>query len=144
MNKNIAPLYRKFKASGLNANQSLQSAKTVYAFQQLEAEGLVRMRAEPETDCYLDVHGEPEAYTAKNGKRVSAEQAKKELIEILDRYGCWWTTSEYLDENGEWQQADSCGMHTGYENVLCPFQNCYVVDEMAAAVRAAGKRIFPI
>lgn len=102
-------------------------------FRKLEDEGLVRMRAEPESESYFDSYGEPEAYTDAKGRHVSAEDALKDLVHVLDLYGCWWTCSEVLVD-GEWEMADSCGMHTGYKNPLSPLENCYVVDEMQAAL----------
>lgn len=133
MNKNVSLLYKKFRSAGYDPKQALHSAKIVAAFNILESEGLVRMRAEPEKENYMEVYGKSEGYTKANGTHVSTEQAQKELCEILDRDGCWWTCSEiFVDE--KWEMVDSCGMHTGYKNPLCPVENCYVVDEMQAAI----------
>lgn len=133
MNKKLAPIYKQFRVAGNNAAVSLRSAKTVLAFRKLESEGLVRMRVEPETESYLDSYGEPEEYIAQDGRHVSAKEALEELLHTLETYGCWWTCSEVLVD-GTWEHADSCGMHTGYKNPLCPVENCYVVDEMQAAL----------
>lgn len=133
-------LYRKCRAKkpfmiiGEDAKVSLRTAKTILRFRQLEADGLVRLRAEPEQESYFDVF-EPEGYTNAEGHWVTADQARKEICEVLDRDGVWWTCSEWFDGE-EWQQADSCGMHTGYKNPLNPFENCYIVGHMASAIDA--------
>lgn len=133
MNNTIKSNYRQFRSKGgMDAKQALRAAKTLAKFNEL-GEECVRMRAEEEQESYMDCHGEVEGYTDIHGRRVSAEQAEKELVKLLDRYGVWITISEYWD-GAEWQTADSCGMHAGYKNVLSPFENWYVVDEMEAAI----------
>lgn len=137
----LLSLYRRcrrdkpFMLVGRDAECSLSAAKTILAFRELESRGLVRMRAEPEQENYFDVFGEPESYTNAQGHEVSADKAREDLIATLDRDGCWWTVSEWFDGD-EWQHADSCGMHAGYKNPLDPFENCYVIQEMRAAVDA--------
>lgn len=46
--------------------------------------------------------------------------------------------AEWFDGN-EWHHADSCGMHTGYKDPLSPFENCYIIGEMQAAIEALEK-----
>jgi hypothetical protein len=121
-----------FMLVGQDAKCSLATAKTILRFRELEA---VRLRKEEEQENYFDTYGKPEGYTNAQGHWVSEAQATKDLEEMLDRYGLWWTCSEWF--NGEeWQQADSCGMHSGYKNPLDPFENCYIVDEMFSAITA--------
>lgn len=140
MNAELLRLYHQcrqrkpFMLVGRDAACSLSAAKTILRFRELESRGLVRMRAEPEQENYFDVFGDPEAYTNAQGHKVSGEQAKADLIAALDRDGVWWTCSEWFDGE-EWNHADSCGMHAGYSNPLDPFENCYVIDEMAEAIR---------
>ncbi len=136
-------LYHKFRLTkpfmlvGFDAKLSLDAAKTLVEFERLESLGLVRMRCEPEEERYFDVFGKPDAYTNGQGKRVSAEDALKEMVEMLDRDGCWWTVAEWrASENEDWDQADSCGMHAGYKDPLSPFENCYVIQEMQSAIDA--------
>lgn len=130
MNAELLSLYHRcrrdkpFMRVGRDAECSLAAAKTILAFRELESRGLVRMRAEPETDNYFDVFGDE-----------GTPAQRKRTEEIIERLGCWWTVSEWFDGD-EWQHADSCGMHTGYKNPLDPFENCYVIDEMQAAVDA--------
>ena len=131
MNTELKNLYLKFlKHSpfmlvGHKARLALDAAKTLIRFRELEADGLVRMRCEPETENYFDVYG-----------REDSAKHQKKTEDIIERLGCWWTVSEFF--NGEeWEHADSCGMHTGYNDPLSPFENCYVIDEMRAAINAA-------
>ena len=114
-----------FMLAGRNSELALMSAKTLVAFRQAEADGLVRMRCEPEEENYFDVYG-----------RDGTPAELKRMEEIIERLGCWWTVAEWFD-GSEWNQADSCGMHAGYKNPLDPFENCYVIDEMRSALDAA-------
>lgn len=109
---------------GSDAACSLDAARTILAFREMENAGLVRMRAEPETENYFDVFGDE-----------MDKKEKKRMEEIIDLLGCWQTVSEFFDGE-EWQFADACGMHTGYKNPLDPIENCYVVQEMQAALDA--------
>lgn len=128
--------HKPFMLVGQDAKCSLESAKTILRFRELESDGLVRLRAEPEEESYFDVYGDIELdHAERNGHPISREQARKDLIETLERDGVWWTVAEWFDGD-EWQQADSCGMHTGYKNPLDPFENCYVIQEMQSAIDA--------
>jgi hypothetical protein len=140
MNPKLLKLYHQcrrdkpFMLVGRDAECSLRSARTILAFREKESEGKVRMRAEPEEESYLSVYGDDELRNAeRNGHPVPYEKAREELVEMLDDKGVWFTVSEWFDGN-EWHHADSCGMHTGYDDPLDPFENCYVVQEMQAAL----------
>jgi hypothetical protein len=109
-------------------------------FADAEDGGKVRLRAEPEQESYFDVYGEPEGYTGIHGKRVSAEDAHKELAEILDRDGAWVVIAEYRIGDDEWEHADSVGM-CSYADPLDPVQNCYVADLMQSALDALDKEL---
>lgn len=131
--------WRKFLDTGGYCNPpgraqcALDHARTLQEWRDAESAGLVRLRQEEEQESYLDSYGEPEAYTDMNGRRVSAEKAREELCELLDRKGCWWIVSEVF--NGEeWEQADSIGMCAGYDDPCSPFENSYVPDLMRAAL----------
>lgn len=147
MKTNISPellaMYRKcrtrkpFMLVGRDAECSLRSAKTILAFRQLESDGLVRMRCEPEEESYFDVYGKPELEW-RNGHTLSREETDKNLEALLELDGVWWTVAEWFD-GYEWQQADSCGMHAGYKNPLDPFENCYVIQEMQSAIDALNE-----
>lgn len=124
-----------FMLVGHDARCSLNAARTILRFRELESAGRVRMRAEPEAESYFSVYGEPEGYVNAQGHEVSAETEREEMCAILDRDGVWCSISEWFDGE-DWQLADSCGMHTGYKNPLDPFENCYVVQEMQEAIDA--------
>ena len=94
---------------------------TIETFRALESDGLVRLRALPEIESYFDVYGEPDS-----------AQERQEIIDQIDRNGCWFVVSEYL-ANGEWHHADSVGMCV-YARPLDPAENCYVEDLMRAAI----------
>lgn len=140
MKKELVAMYlemrlkKPFMLVGRDAACSLRAAKTLLAFRLAESDGLVRMRCEPEQEAY-DMG---DLICERNGHPISKEQARKEMVEILERNGVWWTVSEFFDGKG-WRQADSCGMHAGYKNPLDPFENCYVIDEMQSALDTLEK-----
>jgi hypothetical protein len=134
MTAEITSLYAKARKAGYPAAQALRAAKIVNDWQSLESDGKVRMEINPEEDSYFDVYGEPDAYEGENGKRVSAEQAKVELVDLLDRWGCYYVVTEYLDANGEWQHADFIGMCV-YLDPADWRENWYIPDLMAEAIR---------
>ncbi len=112
---------------------AIRSARTLAEWRVLESAGLVRLRAEPEQESYFSVFGEPDGYEGANGRRVSAEQARKEMEEIIERDGNWCVVSQYWDGE-KWRHADSIGQCTGYSNPIDPFCNDYVVGLMASAI----------
>lgn len=145
MNAELKSLYLQCRAAkpfmlvGSDAKCSLEAARTILAFRHAEADGLVRLRKEEEQESYLDVYGDSVLDgMERNGHPLSREDARKDLAETLERDGVWVSISEWFDGD-EWQMADSCGMHTGYRDPLCPFQNCYIVDEMQAALDALNE-----
>jgi hypothetical protein len=96
---------------------------TIETFRALESDGLVRLRAFPETDSWFDVYGEPD----------DANQ-RQEIIDQIDLHGCWLIESEFYAD-GAWHHADSVGMCV-YSRPLDPAENWYVEDLMRAAVDA--------
>jgi predicted HD phosphohydrolase len=95
----------------------------IETFRAFESDGLVRLRALHEIESYFNVYGEPDS-----------AQERQEIIDQIDRYGCWFVISEYFTE-GQWHHADSVGMCV-YARPLDPAENCYVEDLMRSAVRA--------
>lgn len=93
-------------------------------FRILESQGLVRLRALPETESYFDVYGEPDS-----------AQERQEIIDQIESNGCWFVVSEFYAD-GSWHHADSVGMCV-YSNPLDPSENCYVEGLMDSAVRAS-------
>jgi len=94
-------------------------------FRSLESQGLVRLRALPETESYFDVYGEPDS-----------AQERQEIIDQIESNGCWFVVSEFYADSS-WHHADSVGMCVGYSNPLDPSENCYVEGLMDSAVCAA-------
>ncbi len=83
----------------------------------------VRIRAEIEQDNYFSVYGR---------ENISKEE-DAEIERMIELWGMYCVISEYLDNDGEWQIADSVGMCI-YENPLNPFENEYVIDLMKSAL----------
>lgn len=83
MNKELVSLYQKFRQHspfmlvGHNARLALHAAKTLIRFRQLEADGVVRMRCEPETENWFDLYG-----------REEDPKDQKHMEEIIERLGC--------------------------------------------------------
>lgn len=130
MSKQLLEYYKRFRAAspfmlvGHNAEQALSAANTLLAWNEGESAGLVRIVCEPEIDNYFDVHGEPDT-----------ESEKKRIVDVLERDGCWHVKTEYWDEERQsWEFADGVGMNTGYKDPCSPFENCYVIGMMQAAL----------
>jgi hypothetical protein len=129
--------YTQFRKAGYLPIQALRAAKTLLQWAELESQDLVRLSADPEEESYFAYWGEPEGYTDVNGRRVSAEQERKEMERELELNGCWFIRSEYrATSDAQWEQADHVGMNTGYCNPLSPFENAYVIDLMRSAIDA--------
>jgi hypothetical protein len=127
------------REGGYDAAAALRAAKIWRRFDELESAGLVRMRAEDEQENWFDVFGEPEAFTDIHGRRVTAEQAREQIADSIARNGNYWIVAEYRDSDGQWEQADSIGMCSGYENPLSPLENWYVPDLMDSALDAVAE-----
>lgn len=139
MTTTIASTYAKARRAGYGAQSALMAARTVLEFAEAERAGLVRMVCEAEVDNYFDVYGEPEGYTDGHGRRVSAEKERAQMVETLERDGCWIVAAEWFDGcphcgRGEWETAGSVGMCTGYKNPLDWLENWYVPDLMREAL----------
>jgi hypothetical protein len=99
---------------------------TIETFRALESDGLVRLRALPETESYFDVFGEPDS-----------AQERQEIIDQIESNGCWLVVSEFYAD-GQWHHADCIGMCV-YSNPLDPAENCYVEDLMRAAIDSLNR-----
>lgn len=148
MNPAILAEYRKFRGRGCivgrDAQSALRSARVVASFRVLERADHVRLAQCLEAEGYFDVYGEPEGYTSVHGRRVSAEQERKEMCDTIERLGCWCISAEIKRGcrhcgRSEWETVDGVGMCAGYENPLSPYENPYIVDLMAAAIAAVGE-----
>jgi len=123
MDRETLSLYRRFRKSspfmlvGHMARQALDAAKTLKRFRELESAGLVKLEVEPDYDFdWSDLDEECRKQYGDDGA---------------------WTTLTYwrASEVDEWQLADCCSGHVGYDNPASPFENCYVIDEMREAIR---------
>jgi hypothetical protein len=135
--------YQAARAAGMNALNAWSTSKTLVAWAAAERRGLVRIRAEAERESYFDVYGRPDGYIGANGRRVSAEQETKELVDMLDAKGCWRVIGERSTcrRCGTWEQVDSVGMCTGFDNPTDWRENWCVPDIMAETLLAAGVRV---
>jgi hypothetical protein len=145
MDRTLATTYHKFREHspfmlvGENAAQALRSAKTLIAFRELEEQGKVRIKVEPEYENYFDVFGEPD--DSKDRQRI---------IDQIERDGCWCVIVEYLERTEctiedcacpfhrapreMWETADSIGMCVGYNDPTDPFENAYIIGLMEEAI----------
>lgn len=116
---------------------ALANARTLLQWRKLQAAGFVRIRQKEDTSPYDP--GDDGAYTNVHGRRVSEEEAKKEIAQMLERFGNWAVVTDYYDD-GVWKEADSvCGC-VGYRKPCDPFENCYVPQLMAAAIQQCNLR----
>jgi len=138
VNSTLLAVYRNLKSNGggivgESSKQALREAKIILAFREEEENENVRLRVCHELDNYFDVYGDPDGYVNAQGKHVSAEKERAEIERQIERCGCMLVVSEYKDDEGDWQIADSIGMCI-YEDPTDPFQNCYVPELMAQAL----------
>lgn len=115
-------LYRKFRSNppfmlvGYNAIQALEAAKLIEAWNRLESVGLVRLQAEADEDYQWN------EYDPKESEKYGDD-------------GAWGSVGEYrTSPDGEWETGDSVWGHVGYNDVLSPYENCYILDIMRQTV----------
>ena len=109
--KQLVRDYSRFRQAGWHAATALRAVRTCAEFAALESLGLVRLVASEEVESYFDVFGEPEGYTDGNGKRVSAEAERQELVRSFERDGVWHVGSQWrTSEADEWRPAAGVGM----------------------------------
>lgn len=118
--------YTEARKAGYSAKHAHSVAKTLVEWD--EAGDNVRISLDEEQENYFDVYGVPDAYTDGNGRRVSAEKAREEMCDLLERWGCYVVYAEYF-HGGEWHQADSIGMCV-YRRPDDWRENWYVPDLM--------------
>lgn len=135
--------FQQLRAAGLKASEALRSAKIWEAFEEAEAEGLLRLQQIPEQGGPFDSFGEPEAYQDPSGRRISAEEAKAEALRLADLWGGWIVSVEIFRPACEicgrpegWKALDSVGGFWGYEDPLSPLQNPYAADLMQQGLEA--------
>lgn len=127
--------YRRYRKLGYSASVALRNAKIVERFEQLESDGVVRVCYDGERESYFDVHGDPDPYTDRHGRRWAADQAKAEIARLIDLYGCLCVYTEVLfdEDEDDWERADSVGMVI-QDKPMSAFDNPSVPDIMLAAI----------
>lgn len=99
MNDWIKAEYFRLRALGWYATQAFDAAKVNDAWEDAEAEGLVRVRAEPE-ECIPIEDFAPEFENSEEENRWYAH---------VNNVGIWVFFTEYLDPIHGWTLADSIG-----------------------------------
>jgi len=102
--------YREYRRKGWPPNWAIHQARTRVAWEKAEAEGVVRMRVEPDEcsnldDLLGDVYN-PDVNTDIHPARL--EREKEQEIQRINDYGVWGIIGEYKCPCcGEWTNADS-------------------------------------
>lgn len=117
----VRNLYHAARRAGYPAASALDMARTIAKFRALEDIGAVRIRAEHDEETSFD-EGE-EAFGTIGEFRTDFEYLSD-----------WLPSDTEEDHVTDWEHADSCWGHVGYQDVTDPLENPYVVDEMAECV----------
>lgn len=113
--------YRQLRHAGYRAGESLRSAKIVDRFNRAERAGLVRISLIPDDSEYDP--GDTDGMTAKQ---------VTDMWDRINRLGVYGVVGEYrLNEDSEWESADSVWGCAGYDHADSFIENCYVPDIMA-------------
>lgn len=113
MAQHIRSLYKRFRKAGYRASEAITNTKILDKWEDLEADGMVRIIALAEDESYFDVFGKPDS-----------ERDRKRIVEEIELNGCWVVVSQvYNDETDKWEWYDSIGMCTGYNDPTSPFEN---------------------
>lgn len=120
MNKETRHLYKRFRLTGQPGSEAIANARTVARFDELEANGLVRIHAkEYQADEFIATYGPADGETAL----------------AIDRDGAYEVETEYYD-GLSWQFADCvacvCPKPTD------PFHNGNVPELMNTALQLLG------
>lgn len=133
----IRQLYLNARKAGHRAEEAYRNAKIVDEFNSRDD---CRITAEPEKESYFDVFGEPDGYVDIHGRWHSPEQERSEIVDTIERLGCWIVSCECLNHLGEWEIVDSVGMNTGYEKPCNWLENVYVTDLMQSGLQFLEQR----
>lgn len=72
--------------------------------------GRAQICREPEIESYFDIYGEPEGYENAKGERVTPEQEREDIIDLIDRDGLWIYFAQVECKCcGQWKTVDSLG-----------------------------------
>jgi hypothetical protein len=118
-----------YLTTGTNAQSHLRDARMLAEWDEYEALGLVRIRVKD--DPFYERHD------FDGAERCTEDYPCAECRAIERGDGPCVTISEWrLSVDDEWEEADSCWGHVGYDRPDSPFENPYVIDHMHAALRA--------
>ena len=123
--------YQTFRTAGYRAAEALRAVKVVNAYAQLP-EDQRAILAEPESESYFDVFGQPVGYTNIYGQIISAEDERKEIERQIEVNGDYRIAAYWRGE-----LVDSVGHCVGYDDPLNPMENAYVLDLMQAVLDAS-------
>ena len=126
--------YRRLRRFGWKPAQAWRAAETMVQFERAEDAGLVRLLVEPEHESYFDVYGEPDGYVDQYGRRHSAEDERREIIELIESEGCWYVASEVLCPCcHQWTIVEGVGMIIA-DLPQDPARNVYAPELMRSAL----------
>jgi hypothetical protein len=115
---------------GWPASDALRAARIREAFDALEDEDLVRLRAVPDEDDWTCT--EPD-FDGQYARKCDADRAREEYEAAIEQDGLWILVAEYrLSEDDPWEHADACGGFLGDDLE----DNGYDVDLRRSAVDA--------
>jgi hypothetical protein len=117
--------HKPFVLVGRDAECSLDAARSVLAFRELEADGRARIVAEPDAMPYD--FGDMECTDAEK-ERILSDGVWNVSVQV------WRGCCEC--GRGEWETVDCICGNAGYSDPCSPYENCYVPDMMRAAVDA--------
>lgn len=147
MTDHVKALYRRFRADspfmlvGENARLALDAARTLDRWEDLENAGYVQIIADNDQDAENDWDC-PTHCTRKNKARDREYDAPCSACRAWERDGAYYVQTQYRTDAGdtsdgdEWETADGIGGCVGYKNACSPFENCYVIEMMRAAIDA--------
>jgi hypothetical protein len=128
IDSNVRSKYHRLRRAGWRAEEAIRAARILERWDKAESDGLVRLQAIPDED-----------WTIKdNGCSCGNPVCQRRERESFERDGAWGSVGEYRTDTDseDWTHADSVWGHVGYNDVLSPLENPYILDIMAATLDA--------
>lgn len=133
MSRRLENIVRRLQSAGHQPEHVQQAARTIARFDTLERMDLVRIRVEEDQEAYND----PDAFACYCDDPECESREGEPIRDMVNRLGAYGTIAEWrYSEDDEWQHADSCWSHIGYNDPSSPYENAYVLDGMDAALDA--------